>query len=207
MIECRKKTLGITLTLLISACATPPPERNMGRLGLEPKVPEVDMGAYSAPDTAGAFELRGRMDVPDSQRTLFRYQLPGAPERKLDIALYPLPPGWHDLPEERVVSGHYGQVRQSFVDRARRRGNLHLRAMQERLRRDEASDRLVAEGVLLEESGDRARLIVLQIAALPKVFVRLTASAPEAVGQEQLEDARSALTAFLRHQQQSAVAP
>lgn len=187
--------------LLLAGCASAPPEQDLGRLGLQPEVPDVDISRFQAPENAGAFRLQGQLEVPDQDQVVFRYALPGAPDRRLDISVYPLPPGWHDLSAERIVSGHYGQVRQAFADRATHsHGKVVLRAMQEQLRRDVAGTHTVAEGVLLEESGASARLIVLEIATLPNVFVRVTASAPEAAGQEQLEDARIALTRFLEQQ-------
>lgn len=198
--------LWMMTSLLLAGCAAPPPEApagDMGRLGFQPEVPKVDISRYQAPQQAGAFRLQGRLEVPDQNQVVFRYGLPGAADRRLDISLYPLPPGWHDLSAERIVSGHYGQVRQAFADRASRRPNTLLRAMQERLRRNVAGDFTVAEGVLLEEHKGVARLIVLEIAALPEVFVRVTASAPEVDGQEQLEDARTALTLFLEHQKKA----
>lgn len=202
----RYHCLWMMTSLLLAGCAVPSPEApatDLGRLGFQPKAPEVDISRYDAPQQAGAFRLKGKLEVPDHDQVVFRYGLPGASDRRLDISLYPLPPGWHDLSAERIATGHYGQVRQAFADRASHRPNTVLRAMQERLRRNVAGDYTVAEGVLLEERGGGARLIVLEITALPEVFVKVTASAPEVDGQEQLEDTRTALTRFLEHQKKT----
>lgn len=189
------------LLILLGGCAGDPPDSpNLGRLGLQPQSPTVDISQYRAPEEAGAYRLQGNVQAPDRERVIFRYTLPEAPERQLDISLYPLPPGWHDLTQERIVSGHYGQARQAVADRSSRKPGTILRAMQEGLRRQVAGEFTVAEGAFLEEGPDQARLIILQIATLPRVFVRLTASAPEARGQEHLDDARKVMAAFLEYQ-------
>lgn len=202
----RRHALLPALLVLLGGCAGAPPDApNLGRLGLQPESPEVDISRYRAPEQAGAFQLQGHVQAPERDRVIFRYTLPEAPERQLDISLYPLPPGWHDLSQERIVSGHYGQARQAVADRSSRKPGTILRAMQEGLRRQVAGEFTVAEGAFLEEGPDQARLIILQIATLPRVFVRLTASAPEARGQEHLDDTRKVMAAFLRYQQDNPV--
>jgi hypothetical protein len=49
------------------------------------------------------------------------------------VTVYGLPAGWQDLGQERIVSGHYGQLRQQRINRVYNSDNQSIRFTSERL--------------------------------------------------------------------------
>lgn len=179
--------------------------RYSGWIGTTIESRAVTLDNYEPPETLGAFRLQGEMELPERNTRMFRYQAENNPERTLDILLYPLPPGWDDLPPGRSVAGHYGTVKQTLAQRVTQRNRSDLEALEERLYDLEGLDSPVAEGLFLETTDTRARTLHLQVAARPPVFVRATASTPGETDSGFPEETREAVHTFLRQHTGSAV--
>lgn len=190
--------IGILVISVLAGCQSNEalPEYS-GWIGTTIKSRAVTLDNYQPPETLGSFRLQGEMELPERNTRMFRYQLESDPERTLDILLYPLPPGWDDLPAKRSVAGHYGMVKQTLAQRVTQRNRSDLEALEERLYDLEGLDSPLAEGLFLETTDTRERGLLLQVAARPPVFVRATASTPGETYNGFLEQTREAVHTFL----------
>lgn len=169
----------VAAALVLTACTQQqvPPYREP--IGKTVKTPKVNLKQYHPPPTLGQWTFQGEMEFPGKELRVFRYHLTGNPEEKLDISIYPMPPGWSDLPPMRTVSGHYGEIRQLLVNRALKEGATKMEAVSEGLKVIDASDYPVAEGRLREDTAHGANMILLELTAAPPVFVRMSATLRE----------------------------
>jgi hypothetical protein len=196
-------TVWAAIVLLVSACQSGPDPEYTGWIGRTPEGPDVALADYEPPRELGVFRFQGEMDFPDRDMRMFRYKNRDNADDKIDIALYPLPPGWSDLSGERAVAGHYGTVKQDLAERLTRRNNSSVEIMEEQIRSVKGANNPIAEGVFRETAENWTRTLVLQIAVRAPVFVRVTADYPQADGdsKDRLERIRSATRAFLEQGQ------
>lgn len=187
------------IVLLVSACQSGPDAEYTGWIGRTPEGPDVALDDYEPPKEVGIFRFQGEMDFPDRKMRMFRYQNPDNADDKIDVALYPLPPGWSDMSVERAVAGHYGTVKQDMAERLTRRNNSSVEVITEQLRSLEGVSNPVAEGIFRETAENWTRTLVLQVVMRDPVFVRITADYPQEDSDGQLERIRAATRAFLEH--------
>lgn len=190
--------IGILAMAVLAGCQSNGdlPEYS-GWIGTTIQSQAVTLDNYQPPEQLGVFQLQGEMELPERNTRMFRYQVKDSPRQTLDIMLYPLPPGWDDLPSERTVAGHYGMVKQTLARRITQRHRSDLEAVKERLYNLEGLDSPLAEGLFLETTDTREAMLHLQITARPPVFVRGTASAPGPVNDDFPAQARDAVHTFL----------
>jgi hypothetical protein len=189
--------LACLLLLGASACQPSEEPEYTGWIGRTPEGPEVSLDNYEPPQELGVFRLQGEMDFPERQMRMFRYQNPDNAGNKMDVALYPLPPGWSDMDDQRAVAGHYGTVKHDMAERLARRNDSRVTVISEKVRSPEGLSDAVAEGVFRETTEDWTRKLVVQISIRDPVFVRVTADYPKAEGDNRLERIRAATRAFL----------
>lgn len=188
------------IVLLLSACQSGPDPEYTGWIGRTPDGPDVALADYEPPREVGVFRFQGEMDFPDRKMRMFRYENRENADDKIDVALYPLPPGWSDMSGERAVAGHYGTVKQDMAERLTRRNDSSVEIIAERMRSVEGTTHPVAEGVFRETAENWTRTLVLQVAMRAPVFVRVTADYPQdGDGEGRLERIRTATRAFLEH--------
>lgn len=111
--------LACTVLLLIAACESR--EAPMSQLPWQLDARQVALEELPAPSQLGEFELQGQMENPDAKIRVLRY-VHGDSELRMDISLYPMPPGWDGMDPERTIAGHYPQVQESVTRRALRQG-------------------------------------------------------------------------------------
>ncbi|MBF1801871.1 hypothetical protein [Alloalcanivorax profundimaris] len=102
----------------------------------------------------------------------------GAPHRRLTLTLYGLPAGWDGLDDTRLVSGHYGQLRQQRVNRVYNSDDLSLRFVQERL--FDLEGHVTASGAYLINRPNRRPLYETLLLTLDgDRFIRIEAASRE----------------------------
>lgn len=144
-----------------------------GRIGIAVPEPEVALEQWQAPEQLGNYRLQGSMQTSNSELRLFRYVDPARPAESVEMAIYPLPGGWEDLPPMRVVDGHFPQPREAEMVRLIRHSQAEVR---EQLHDSEAHPDLrypiaISEFHALRSDYPLATLLMLT-ADLP-VFIRL----------------------------------
>lgn len=173
--------LSLPILSLLVACAAQPVIEGGDRLPWRVPAAELDISALPAPQVlAGRFVLQGEINNPANQTRLLRYHWRENEQRKLDITLYPLPGGWEDLPAERMVAGHYGQIRQHLVERLMQpSGVIAVNITGETIEHDEAFSHPIVSGRLQQVFDRRSSITRVELTALPPMFVRIALSAPE----------------------------
>ncbi|MBZ2189943.1 hypothetical protein K8B33_12605 [Alcanivorax sp. JB21] len=139
---------------------------------------DVDLDAWQAPATLGAFTFQGEMQMDERALRLLRYvraQEDGR-EQRLDIHLFPIPSGWEDMAPTRRVAGQYGQQRQSLGERAVQRGAREVTISEERMDVAARISHPLAVGHLLQHYASADALTVLTVTALPPIFLSATAT-------------------------------
>lgn len=194
------RILFCSVLILLAGCQSAPEPRYTGWIGQRPSGPEVNLADYKPPEELGVFRLQGKMNFPEREMRVFRYQHTERDQHQLDVALYPLPPGWTDLPGERAVAGHYGQVKQTMAGRVTDRHNSRVTLVSEKLRKPADLDYPIAEGVFREQAREWNRTLVLEISARKPVFVRMTSDFADQQNAALLSQIRAAMAAFLRHE-------
>ena len=193
------QVLGAAIVVLVSACQSTPEPEYTGWIGRTPEGPDVALADYEPPRELGVFRFQGEMDFPDSKMRMFRYQNRDNADDKIDVALYPLPPGWSDMAGDRAVAGHYGTVKQDMAERLNRRNNSSVDVIAEQMRKIEGARNPVAEGVFRETTDKWTRTLVLEVAMRAPVFIRVTTDYPGQDGdrEKRLERIRTATRVFL----------
>ncbi len=197
------------IVLLVSACQSGPEPEYTGWIGRTPEGPDVALADYEPPREVGLFRFQGEMDFPDRSMRMFRYENRANADDKIDVALYPLPPGWSDMSGERAVAGHYGTVKQDMAERLTRRNDSSVEIMEEQILSLAGAKNPVAEGVFRETADNWTRTLVLQVAMRAPVFVRVTADYSQENGgsEDRLERIRTATQAFLEQGKVSPAEP
>lgn len=117
------------LATLIGGCAVVEETSSSpyGRIGIAVPGPEIALEQWQAPEQVGSYRLQGTLQTSHSELRLFRYVDPARPEESLEMAIYPLPGGWEDLPPMRVVDGHFPQPREAEMVRLIRHSRADVR--------------------------------------------------------------------------------
>ena len=91
-----------------------------GGISIAVPPPEVALEQWQAPEQIGSYRLQGTLQASNSDLRLFRYIDPARPAENVEMAIFPLPGGWEDLPPMRVVDGHFPQPREAEIVRLMR---------------------------------------------------------------------------------------
>lgn len=98
-----------------------------GRIGIAVPEPDVALEQWQAPERLGSYQLQGSLKTSNRELRLFRYVDPAHPAESVEMAIYPLPGGWEDLPPIRVVEGHFPQPREAEIVRLIRHSQADVR--------------------------------------------------------------------------------
>lgn len=163
------------LALALTACTTVEEIRYpYGRIPMALPAPDVDLSLYSSPKALAGFTLQGSLQPSNNNLKLFHYIDEQNPGRTLQIAIYPIPAGWDDLPPGRTVAGHYGQVRQESIERLVRQTENAVAITHEELSGEQQLDYPVAAAELRSEHRNHPLSKQLLLTAVPPLFIRLT---------------------------------
>ena len=186
------------LATLIGGCAVVEETSTSpyGRIGIAVPEPEVALSQWQAPEQLGSYRLQGSMQAGNSELRLFRYIDPARPEESVEIAIYPLPGGWEDLPPMRVVDGHFPQPREAEMVRLIRHSQADVR---EKLHDTQSHPDLLYPIAISEFHALRTdyplRTLLLLTADLP-VFIRLRLESPQRDVAARIPAMRELLLAF-----------
>ena len=154
------------------------------------------LSQWQAPEQLGSYRLQGSMQAGNSELRLFRYIDPARPEESVEIAIYPLPGGWEDLPPMRVVDGHFPQPREAEMVRLIRHSQADVR---EKLHDTQSHPDLLYPIAISEFHALRTdyplRTLLLLTADLP-VFIRLRLESPQRDVAARIPAMRELLLAF-----------
>ncbi len=147
---------------------------------------------FRAPPRLAGLEGNGEIS---SDQAGWRQWLFGDPDTRLTVTVYGLPPGWRDLGQERIVSGHYGQLRQQRVNRVYNSDNQSIRFTSERL--FDLEGRLTASArYLINQPGRQPRHEVLLLTVDGDHFVRVEGASRARKNIELLRISKRALAEF-----------
>jgi hypothetical protein len=186
--------------LSLAGCATPATQNSIRTLqagdgdSLPRQVPDqpLALGRFHAPPELAGLASDGEIS---SDRSGWRQWLFGDPDTRLTVTVYGLPAGWRDLDEERVVSGHYGQLRQQRINRVYNSDNQSIRFTSERL--FDLEGHLTASARYLVNQPDRRPLReVLLLTVDGDHFVRIESGSRERNTTELLRLSKRALAEF-----------
>ena len=186
--------------LSLAGCATPATQNSIRTLqagggdSLPRQLPDqpLALGRFHAPPELAGLESNGEIS---SDRSGWRQWLFGDPDTRLTVTVYGLPAGWRDLDEERVVSGHYGQLRQQRINRVYNSDNQSIRFTSERL--FDLEGHLTASARYLVNQPDRRPLReVLLLTVDGDHFVRIESGSRERNTTELLRLSKRALAEF-----------
>ena len=186
------------LATLIGGCAVVEETSTSpyGRIGIAVPEPEVALSQWQAPEQLGSYRLQGSMQAGNSELRLFRYIDPARPEESVEIAIYPLPGGWEDLPPMRVVDGHFPQPREAEMVRLIRHSQADVRG---KLHDTQSHPDLLYPIAISEFHALRTdyplRTLLLLTADLP-VFIRLRLESPQRDVAARIPAMRELLLAF-----------
>lgn len=200
---CFRRTLFALLAcavLSLAGCATPAPQNSIrtleggdgGTLPRQMAGQPLALDRFQAPPALAGLESNGEIS---SERSGWRQWLFGDPGTRLTVTVYGLPAGWRDLEQERIVSGHYGQLRQQRINRVYNSDNQSIRFTQERL--FDLEGRLTASArYLVNQPGRRPLHEVLLLTVDNDYFVRIESGSRERKTPELLSMSKRALAEF-----------
>ncbi len=167
-----------------------------GRIGIAVAKPEVALEQWQAAEQLGSYRLQGTLHTSHGELRLFRYVDPARPEENVEIAIYPLPGGWEDLPPMRVVDGHFPQPREAEMVRLIRHSQADVR---EKLHESQSHPDLLYPIAISEFHALRTdyplRTLLMLTADLP-VFIRLRLETPQSDVAARIAAMRELLLAF-----------
>lgn len=199
-------TLAATLaaTVLLGGCQAP-----AARLGTLPTLPSrtapaaaiphripgppLNTNRFHAPAQLAGLTANGSISKPDGQGwKQWRYR---DADNLLKITLYALPGGWQSLSAKRIVSGHYGQLRQRKVNDIYHSRGQALNFVKERRFNLNGRSTVISE-MLINAAGEAPLYEVLLLSIDDDHFIRLELASrkPDTARLAQL--AKRALTAF-----------
>lgn len=164
----------ISLTGLLNGCmVVADSSAPYGKVGIALPDPDVDLALWQAPERLGPYSLQGTLQGSEHDLRLFRYVDPAQPDDVLELALYPIPGGWEDLPPVRMVEGHFPQPREVELRRLQR----HSRANIEETLHDSLSDPALKYPLAVSEmhvvGSNQPTSSLLMLTADMPVFIRL----------------------------------
>jgi|TARA_R100001143_G_scaffold37945_1_gene35278 hypothetical protein len=197
--RCIPSVLLASAVLSLAGCAGPPTNSirtleggDGGTLPRHLGEPPLALDRFHAPPGLAGLDSDGEIS---SDRSGWRQWLFGDPDTRLTVTVYGLPAGWQDLDEERVVSGHYGQLRQQRVNRVYNSDNQSIRFTSERL--FDLEGRLTASArYLVNQPGRQPLREVLLLTVDGDYFVRIESGSRERKTTELLQMSKRALAEF-----------
>lgn len=198
-----RRTLFALLTaavLSLAGCTTPAPQNSIrtlqggdgGTLPRQMAQQALALDHFHAPPRLAGLESNGEIS---SDRAGWRQWLFGDPDTRLTVTIYGLPGGWHDLGQERIVSGHYGQLRQQRINRVYNSDNQSIRFTSERL--FDLEGHLTASArYLVNQPGRRPLQEALLLTVDGDHFVRIEGASRERKTTELLQMSKRALAEF-----------
>jgi len=191
--------LLVSAMLSLAGCATPAAQNSIRTLeGGGDSLPRqlagqpLALDRFHAPPRLAGLESDGEIS---SDRAGWRQWLFGDRDTRLTVTVYGLPAGWDELDEERVVSGHYGQLRQQRINRVYNSDNQSIRFTSERL--SDLEGHLTASArYLVNEPGRRPLREVLLLTVDGDHFVRIEGGSRERKTTELLRISKRALAEF-----------
>ncbi|MBL7249397.1 hypothetical protein [Alloalcanivorax marinus] len=192
---------ALLIVVLAGGCASPPPTATIPELRARdavdrtppaPAAMPVWLAAAQAPPRLAGLDRDGEISNDDQGWRRWVY---GDPNRRLTLTLYGLPEGWQDLDATRLVSGHYGQLRQQRVNRVYNSDDLSLRVVRERL--FDLEGHVTASGAYLINRPNRRPLYeTLLLTVDGDRFIRIEAASREADTTALLRLSKRALAEF-----------
>ncbi len=123
----RLLSCALLATLIVGCAVVETSPSRYGRIGIAVPKPEVTLAQWQAPEQVGSYRLQGTLQTSGSELRLFRYVDPARPVESVEMAIYPLPGGWEDLPPMRVVDSHFPQPREAEMVRLMRHSQADVR--------------------------------------------------------------------------------
>jgi hypothetical protein len=167
-----------------------------GRVGVALPDPDVDLELWQAPERLGSFVLQGSLKGNDHDLRLFRYVDPAHPDDTLELALYPVPGGWEDLPPLRLIEGHFPQSREFELRRLQRNN----RADVEETRHDSIVDPALKYPLAISEmnvlGASQPLSSLLMLTADMPVFIRLRLQTVQPDIASRIDEMRQTLLTF-----------
>ncbi|HEX5677143.1 MAG TPA: hypothetical protein VFX91_04140 [Alcanivorax sp.] len=184
----------------LTACAGPAPQNSIRTLQgsdgdtLPRQVarPPLALDRFHAPPGLAGLDSNGEIS---NDQAGWRQWLFGDPDTRLTVTVYGLPGGWRDLDQQRIVSGHYGQLRQQRIHQVYNSDNQSIRFISERL--FDLEGRLTASArYLINQPGHRPLYEVLLLTVDDHHFVRVESASRERNATELLRMSKRALAEF-----------
>lgn len=173
----------LAVTLLSSCASTQWIRGKTSPVGYTIPAADVVISQWPAPITLGTFDFAGEIENPATQARILHYVHWDYPDCKLDISLYPLPGGWADMSRERLVAGHYGQIRQAIVHRALNRGADEINIENETMRYQVpqgTGQYPIARGIVQQRHGDTWAATEVTLTVVPPLLLSTRSTlAPE----------------------------
>jgi len=190
------------LTLALSGCLTAPDEHtgdypSLEQIPMEIPPADTDLGAWQAPPQLGDYRFQGEATLEGQRTRILRYSH-AQDDTLINLTLFPLPGGWDTMTPTRAVAGQYGQQRQHLIERALRHGAQEVQPQEESLQAVNGISYPVATGRLAQRYSSTTLTTLVQLTALPPVFVLATASVPTARADDTEQLLRDALQAMAR---------
>ncbi len=169
------------LALALGGCLMAPDDASdypsLDQIPMEIPPADTDLTAWQAPPQLGDYRFQGEATLEGQRTRILRYSH-AQNETLIDLTLFPLPGGWDTMTPTRAVAGQYGQQRQQLIERALRHGAQEVQPMDESLVTVEGISYPVARGQLAQRYRSSTLTTLVQLTALPPVFVLATASVP-----------------------------
>lgn len=194
--------LSALLALTLGGCLMAPDDQSrdypsLDQIPMEIPPAETDLATWQAPPQLGDYRLQGEATLEGQRTRILRYSH-ARDESLIDVTLFPLPGGWDTMTPTRAVAGQYGQQRQRLIERALRHGAQEVEPQQEGLVTVDGISYPIATGRLAQRYSATTLTTLLQLTALPPVFVLATASVPTARADDTDPLLREALQAIAR---------
>ncbi len=164
-------------TALLQACTmreTDPASRLPWQLPSE----EVVLEKLPAPAELGAFRYKGQMDNPEAEVRVLRYNHRDG-DHRLDITLYPMPPGWDTMEPRRVVSGLHSEVQGSMTQRALRRGAEEFTVQEHEFHPGKNNPYPVLSSRVKQAFEGKSRIAFVELSARKPILMHAIMSVPE----------------------------
>ena len=175
---------ALLIIVVASGCASPPSTATIPELRARDTLATAPAPTTTMPAWLGAAQAPPRLAGLDRDGEISNSELGwrrwvyGNPNLRLTLTLYGLPDGWQGLDATRLVSGHYGQLRQQRVNRVYNSSDLSLRVVQERL--FDLEGHVTASGAYLINRPNRRPLYETLLLSLDgDRFIRVEAASRE----------------------------
>ncbi|MCC1497927.1 hypothetical protein [Alcanivorax sp. 1008] len=183
--------LSLTGCMVVTDSSAP-----YGRVGIAPPAPDVNLALWQPPERLDSYVLQGSLQGSEHDLRLFRYINPATLDETLEMAVYPIPGGWEDLPPLRMVEGHFPQQREIELRRLQR----HSRADVEETIHDSLSDPALKYPLAISEmhvlgNGQSLSSLLILTADMP-VFIRLRLESKQPDIGSRIEEMRQTLLLF-----------